>query len=258
MSPSCDLQISACLGTGTDTFVSPSVFVCIKSLYTRDVENVECKMVVMSSDVLYSETGIFDVSKSSKDIKEMTEMSHSRNIGEKMFLFHKNEIDYAFPGEIIGAFVTGSDGRMITFYLMRKRMTPSSPDRCKSDIDCLISIANSDGFVFFEKLYSNHGDMYFICMHFTENDGSPGLRTEADQCSDGVYVDGSPPIPGKVKVTNTHNGFLTSPSDVLVEWEDFLEDAPVFTDDKITPIEFYEVAIGNIVCTMLPVLYWNE
>ncbi|XP_063408929.1 uncharacterized protein LOC134692410 [Mytilus trossulus] len=98
-----------------------------------------------------------------------------------------------------------------------------------------------------------HGKRYTVCIHAPSkalhHEKWTELLEEISVCSDGITVDLTSPITGKVwigPVADIQYKFQTTTSDIFVNWESFMDVEEHGTASHITGIRQYQVAIGSV------------
>ncbi|XP_076085163.1 uncharacterized protein LOC143055975 isoform X1 [Mytilus galloprovincialis] len=98
-----------------------------------------------------------------------------------------------------------------------------------------------------------HGKRYTICIYAPSKTLQHEKWTESlkeiSVCSDGITVDLTPPITGKVWIgptVETQIKFQTTTSYIFVNWESFLDVEEYSTASHSTGIRQYQVAIGSV------------
>ncbi|XP_076085244.1 uncharacterized protein LOC143056054 isoform X2 [Mytilus galloprovincialis] len=98
-----------------------------------------------------------------------------------------------------------------------------------------------------------HGKRYTMCIHAPSkpihHEKWTELLEEINVCSDGITVDLTSPITGKVwigPVTEIQYKFQTTTSDIFVNWESFMDVEEYGTASHSTGIRQYQVAIGSV------------
>jgi len=91
---------------------------------------------------------------------------------------------------------------------------------------------------------------YFICAHSNASEVERELYTEKfkelSSCSNGFVFDTIAPQPRQVYVQNT-NGFLTARKDVIVHWEEFIDNVDATEFGYPSPIMEYYISCGKCV-----------
>jgi hypothetical protein len=211
---------------------------CLQT-WTGDEEwSIQCIPVTFENKRVDNHASVLDVelTKLNKTFVDfISRASYSNSLGNLEYTVHALEIDYCTPDSEISVLVTGHDGAELYAFLMTSPITPDSISECTKHLDCLTTATINQGIGSFTGVALTHGTVLFSCVRG---------KNISYGCSDGVFVDSTPPRPGRV-VIQSSEGFITSLSSLSLSFEPFDEDAKTIGVDEMSPIAFYEYGIGN-------------
>lgn len=198
----------------------------------------QCKDVKIANTRRDNHLQVFDLdfqklNKSFVDV--ITHASFSEHIGSLYDEFLELEIDYGSPIIEIAVLILGHGGENLKVFLMTSMSTPEYGDQCHQLTDCIMATSTNTGIALFKKKDFTHGSLLYSCVR-----GENKLYG----CSDGILVDATPPITGRIAIPNV-NGFIFTMSALSLYVEPFLEDTMPIGTDEIPSIAFYEYAIGT-------------
>lgn len=161
--------------------------------------------------------------------------SYSNSLGNLEYTVYDLEIDYCTPDSQISVLVLGHNGAELHAFLMTSPITPDSVSECTKRLDCLTTAKINQGIGSFTGVTLTHGTVLFSCIR----GGNISYG-----CSDGIFVDSTPPRPGRAEIKSSQ-GFITSRSALSLYFEPFEEDAKSIGTHELSPISYYEYGIGN-------------
>lgn len=198
----------------------------------------QCKDVKIANTRRDNHLKVFDLDfqKLNKSFVDfITQASFSEHLGSLYDEFLELEIDYCSPIIEIAVLILGHGGENLKVFLMTSTSTPEYGDQCHQLTDCIMATSTNTGIALFKKKDFTHGSLLYSCVR-----GENKLYG----CSDGILVDATPPITGRIAIPNV-NGFIFTMSALLLYVEPFLEDAMPIGTEEIPSIAFYEYAIGT-------------
>lgn len=198
----------------------------------------QCKDVKIANTRRDNHLKVFDLDfqKLNKSFVDfITQASFSEHLGSLYDEFLELEIDHCSPIIEIAVLILGHGGENLKVFLMTSTSTPEYGDQCHQLTDCIMATSTNTGIALFKKKDFTHGSLLYSCVR-----GENKLYG----CSDGILVDATPPITGRIAIPNV-NGFIFTMSALLLYVEPFLEDAMPIGTDEIPSIAFYEYAIGT-------------
>lgn len=198
----------------------------------------QCKDVKIANTRRDNHLKVFDLdfqklNKSFVDV--ITHASFSEHLGSLYDEFLELEIDHCSPIIEIAVLILGHGGENLKVFLMTSTSTPEYGDQCHQLTDCIMATSTNTGIALFKKNDFTHGSLLYSCVR-GEN--------KSYGCSDGILVDATPPITGRIAIPNV-NGFIFTMSALSLYVEPFLEDAVPIGTSEIPSIAFYEYAIGT-------------
>ncbi|XP_061193435.1 uncharacterized protein LOC133201664 [Saccostrea echinata] len=135
-----------------------------------------------------------------------------------------------------------------TYYLPSSSL--SLPDPC-SHPDSLQCNTTEHEFINFKFKEGEleHGQRYMVCIHaaYTEIKYEKWTQVlpEINECSDGIVVDLTPPVPGKVWIGNEGVQYQISTTDMFVTWESFRDVEEYKTGSHTSGVQMYQLSIGT-------------
>lgn len=198
----------------------------------------QCKDVKIANTRRDNHLKVFDLDfqKLNKSFVDfITQASFSEHLGSLYDEFLELEIDHCSPIIEIAVLILGHGGENLKVFLMTSTSTPEYGDQCHQLTDCIMATSTNTGIALFKKKDFTHGSLLYSCVR-----GENKLYG----CSDGILVDATPPITGRIAIPNV-NGFIFTMSALLLYVEPFLEDAMPIGTEEIPSIAFYEYAIGT-------------
>lgn len=198
----------------------------------------QCKDVKIANTRRDNHLKVFDLDfqKLNKSFVDfITQASFSEHLGSLYDEFLELEIDHCSPIIEIAVLILGHGGENLNVFLMTSTSTPEYGDQCHQLTDCIMATSTNTGIALFKKKDFTHGSLLYSCVR-----GENKLYG----CSDGILVDATPPITGRIAIPNV-NGFIFTMSALSLYVEPFLEDAMPIGTDEIPSIAFYEYAIGT-------------
>ncbi|CAC5375358.1 unnamed protein product [Mytilus coruscus] len=138
-----------------------------------------------------------------------------------------------------------------TFYTEFTDIVISDPCSHPDSIQCGQTGDSYINVEFNDTNYLIHGRRYSICIHAPETVIEHEKWTETldtvTSCSDGVTVDLTPPVPGRVWVgDNPLVAYQTSSSDLYVAWDSFIDVEEQDHSMHSSGIRQYSISIGSI------------
>ncbi len=191
----------------------------------------------------YSEHALFELPTYNSRLVRVQDLLNSKMLGTSLRLLHEMDVDFISINSRISAAVTNSDGRNISWYMMKGK--PGLPVHdCDSDTWCVASKYSHDGFVRFGKIEFQEEDPYYVCANVSARGDHSGFAV----CGNGFIVDETPPLEGSVSITNAVSGFLTDSSHMYITWSGFHDNNPARLNSYANDIKSYSVAIGWYIC----------
>ncbi|XP_062581992.1 uncharacterized protein LOC134243764 [Saccostrea cucullata] len=226
------------------------IYFCLQ-IWTED-ENwfLQCIPVTVMSNPVVNNLNILDVdlnaiNRSLADL--ISRVSFSKSLGKLRHTIQDLEIDYCTPDAKMSVLVLGHDGEDLDAFLMTSPYTPESVVECSKRLDCLSAADVNKGIAKFTNIPLTHGTILFSCIRG---------KNDSCGCSDGFFVDSTPPRRGQVTIED-HHGFITSLSDLALNIEPFIEDAKPTGEKTLPPISYYEYGIGTV-ARADDVLVWQK
>ncbi|XP_076075242.1 uncharacterized protein LOC143046127 [Mytilus galloprovincialis] len=138
-----------------------------------------------------------------------------------------------------------------TFYKELTDIVISDPCSHPDSVQCGQTEDNYVNAMFNKTKYLIHGGRYSICIHAPETVIEHEKWTETletvTSCSDGVTVDLTPPVPGRVWVgADPLVAYQTSSSDLYVAWDSFIDVEDTDHSMHFSGIRQYSISIGSI------------
>ncbi|KAL3857352.1 hypothetical protein ACJMK2_012028 [Sinanodonta woodiana] len=221
------------------------LFACVRGLCKSGVENTVCAQVETSSSNLYSEVTVYDLNAKSANFEALKTSLHSKYLGDKLVDIHSLEIDFCRQRDRLAAVIVSAGERVVTWFLMmQKRRIPAG--ECEDDKSCVMSMTTSSGYAEFFGAQLLEDSVYYICAVSNKTvihrEMFDDTLEEFDHCSNGVYVDETPPSIGNVYIENQRNSFLDWNKTIEISWSGFL-DISAF-EMYGTAVKHYSYAIG--------------
>ncbi|KAL3857349.1 hypothetical protein ACJMK2_012025 [Sinanodonta woodiana] len=217
---------------------------CVKGMCEAGTETIICSRTEPHSSLTGDEYIVLDIDSDNPAFGDIQKLIHSKHIGSKLADIFDLEIDFCRERTNIAGLIVSAGEREVTWSLMTEKHSPTGD--CDDDDSCIVSKNTSSGFVMFSEVRLIQGTTYFIC---AVSNGTVVHRElfhetleEFSICSNGVFVDESPPSDGRVHIENQENGYLRGNRDIAISWSMFTDRA--FNNLYATSIHHYSYAIG--------------
>ncbi|KAK3589130.1 hypothetical protein CHS0354_017096 [Potamilus streckersoni] len=221
------------------------LFACVRGMCEAGTETVICSRTEPHLTQIDDEYIVLDIDSDNPVFSDIQKIIHSKYIGSKLADIFELEIDFCRERTRIAGLIVSAGEREITWSLMKEKHSPIG--ECDDDYSCVMSKNTSSGFVMFSEVRLIQGTTYYICAVSDRTVVHRELFHETlekfDICSNGVFVDESPPSDGKVRIENQDNGYLRGNSDIAISWSMFTDSA--FSNWYATSIHHYSYAIGK-------------
>ncbi|XP_061166364.1 uncharacterized protein LOC133175283 [Saccostrea echinata] len=226
------------------------IYFCLQNWLEDEHWFVQCTPVIVTNNPVENNLNILDIdlnriNRSFADF--ISRVSFSKNLGNLQQSVHDLEIDYCTPDAKMSVLILGHDGEDLDAFLMTSPETPETVVDCKKRLDCLSASEVNKGIAKFTIVPLTHGTILFSCIRG---------KNESYGCSDGFFVDSTPPRRGQVTIQGSH-GFITSLSDLSLNIEPFIEDAKPIGEENLPSISYYEYGIGTM-ARVDDVLVWQK
>lgn len=217
------------------------LFACIQEFVLSGLSKMGCKEVESVSHPNEFDTNIvYDVDMTSPVVLNLLPSLHSLYIGDELSTLHTNELDYAKPTIRLGAITVGRGDVNTSWFLMT---TPRLPKTCYDDSDCISTDTTKGGFIKFKSPLIEDR-VYYICALSTINSSKEESQDDFKACSDGVIIDNSRPVAGKVTINNK-NGYITNRKEMAVSWIGFSDSKLYSAFGYGKGIKEYQYALGK-------------
>ncbi|XP_072048763.1 uncharacterized protein [Amphiura filiformis] len=175
---------------------------------------------------------------------------------EKYSMWTKPDRDYTPSSSIISAVWSSLRNQQYKWAIIEDtqsfdyaglRILPNDPCEHPMALKCG---ETEDNFINIKDLNLSHGKRYIVCIHGDATTIKHEKWTEnvdtISACSDGVVVDTTPPIAGNVWIGwNNDNIYQISTSEVVVQWDSFVDVEEHARSPHHSGIKHYEIAIGS-------------
>ncbi|XP_013386063.1 uncharacterized protein LOC106155675 [Lingula anatina] len=160
-----------------------------------------------------------------KDIKKYGSTLRAANVGPVLQEILNLDVDFISHPSDLGAVLVGSQHSKVSWFVTRH---PKIPDDCATDPMCHHSTTTNGNILSLVNVELYEGYKHFVCTmakeevivrekHFAET--LPEIRL----CSNGFYIDRTPPSAGHVSVLNSMNGHLLDSTTVALSWQGFVD-----------------------------------
>ncbi|XP_072048762.1 uncharacterized protein [Amphiura filiformis] len=175
---------------------------------------------------------------------------------EKYSMWTKPDRDYTPSSSTISAVWSSLRNEQYTWAVIEDtqsfdyaglRILPNDPCEHPMALKCG---ETEDNFINIKDLNLSHGKRYIVCIHGVTTTIKHEKWTEnvdtISACSDGVVVDTTPPLAGNVWIGwNSDNRYQISTSEVVVQWDSFVDVEEYARSPHHSGIKHYEIAIGS-------------
>lgn len=216
-----------------------TIYFCLKYWLGDQEWDIQCFFVKQLYKRQEFESKVLDIdlqrlNKSFTDV--ISQASSSKHLGSLGQRISDLELDYCTPETVISVVVLGHNGDNLTGFLMTSNSTPPSTLHCHQHNGCLMAKMLRNGMTSFSGLKLSQGTV-FSCVR-GEN--------VSYGCSNGIYVDETPPKPGHISVQNI-NGLISSRLGLTFYIEPFIEDALLVGTEDRPSIANYLYGIGTFI-----------
>ncbi|KAK3589123.1 hypothetical protein CHS0354_017089 [Potamilus streckersoni] len=239
-----NLTVEACVKI--PVYPHRSLFACVRGICKSGVESTVCTPVETPSPNLYKEVVVYDLNAKNPNFEAVKSLLHSRYLGDKLADIHSFEIDFCRQRDRIAAAIVSAGERTVTWFLMmQKGKIPNGA--CEDEKLCVMSKTTLSGYVEFFGAQLLEDNVYYVCAVSNKTVISREMFDETLEelsiCSNGVYVDETPPIIGNVFIENQRNGFLHWNKTIEISWSGFLDRS--VSEMYGTDVKYYSYAIGT-------------
>lgn len=194
----------------------------------------------------YKKQHLYELDANDPLVEDIKKNLQAEFLGDTLSLLHTLDLDHCRKDTLLVGAIPNSNERNITWYLLTDQTIPEYS--CELSSNCVKQMSLAGGLVTLHKTRLIPGKKYYICARSNKTVINRELFNdtleEINTCGNGFLIDDATPTAGQVTILNQYQGFLTSPTEMIISWSNF-EDRLAPSDSNITSsIYSYSYAIG--------------